>query len=173
MSESISLSFTTTARLIREAMTAQRPPGKPRNLAIRIALWTVFFLVLLYFVKLVDAVGVSLNQTLFFLAGVVLSVGILALVIYLKIRNDTNREASRQLKNGSTHVEFSDGGVEIQAYSGKVWMKWQGIDEIVGTKKGTVLICGLGRYIIPDDALPQGLEPEDFKSRLNKWKSLS
>ena len=171
MADNIKLSFTLTAKLIQEGMMATRTPPKTRGKAVKTALWTVIFLVSLYLIRLAKEFGVGFDQYLILLLGAALSVGPLALLIYLRLRNTTNSEALRQLNAGASCVTLSPHGFEIETGTGYIWTNWHGIEEIVGTKNGTALISGMSRFIFPDTALPAKLSPKQFLAQLREWKN--
>lgn len=51
--------------------------------------------------------------------------------------------------------------------------EWSAIDEIAALRGGTAIRVGVFAYPVADNDLPEGLAPQEFRARLNGWKSAS
>lgn len=72
---------------------------------------------------------------------------------------------------GDTLATFSAEGVVLVDRVSRRELDWPAIDAIRGVRGVTVLRSGIAMIAIPDATLPGGLNPRDFRARLEAWRS--
>ena len=71
---------------------------------------------------------------------------------------------------GATRAEFGPEGVTLTDDVSRRALDWAGIDAVAKVRGATVLRSGISMTVIPDTALPEGLDAQTFRARLRDWR---
>ncbi|MEP1792996.1 MAG: hypothetical protein ABJR02_00165 [Marinomonas sp.] len=72
-------------------------------------------------------------------------------------------------RQGQTKASFSPENVAFQNDLASSQMAWRSFDDVMAMPDATVLRAGALIYPVPDAALPEGTNPQAFRSDLTRW----
>lgn len=155
-----------------KAAVRVRGKDKSRQWIWKVAAWFALVFLLMLLVRL-DAVR-DVESIVLVGAFIVGSV-VIAAIQYgntwlLRTRLTSSLEQTQSL-HGALSVEFGPEGCRLDSAISHSSLKWQAVDEIIDLGAGTGLSSGLLVYPIPNEALPDGMSPEDFRQKLESWRA--
>ena len=144
---------------------------RSRQRVWKVAVWfaLVFFLMWVLRLDVVQEVERVLLAGAFIAGAVVTAVVQFGNVWLLRARLKSTLEQTQTLQ-GPFSVEFGPDGCRFCSPLSNSNLKWQAVEEIIDLRTGTGLRSGLLVYPLPNDALPDGMSPEDFRERLETWR---
>ncbi|QHQ36997.1 YcxB family protein [Algicella marina] len=75
-------------------------------------------------------------------------------------------------RRGPATLRLSESGVATETAHGKASLPWAGIRAVEEIKPGIALLTsGFGAIILPDDALPAGLDRAEALARISRWRA--
>ena len=74
-------------------------------------------------------------------------------------------------RTGDMTAEFDETGARFTQEHAQMTFAWSAVDDVVRTRGGTVFRIGMSMITVPDDVLPDGLSPKDFRTQLNAWRT--
>ncbi|NNE86441.1 MAG: hypothetical protein HKN27_00060 [Silicimonas sp.] len=170
MSE-IEVQFTYERALWRRAMTAWWQSVVPPEPFVKRAIfwavvWTAIGVIALVFV----GTGQSPSLVVAGLFGAAVLIAVFAYLQRTRMGRFWDVVGSHWDKAGETIVRFGPDGVKVTDQVSRRAFDWGAIDAIKGVRGGTVLRSGIAMVVIPDNALPEGLDAQAFRVRLNDWR---
>ncbi|QDC08117.1 hypothetical protein FHY55_02165 [Oceanicola sp. D3] len=176
MSEAaITLRFSPEWPLARESMRAslrktpsRRPGWRPFAviLAVAVAAGIAFALGADWLAR-----WIGLATIVGFFVGFYLCFGIVALKGRANWAQLRTRWEAHQARLGPWEMTFSPEGYRIVTAISEVRADWAIIADIFALKGGTALQAGPSMLLVPDAALPDGMTPKDFRTRLEAWRT--
>lgn len=157
-----------------KAITKERSKERSRVWIWKIIAWFALVFVMVGVLRLDALQGVE-TEPLFgaFAVGVLFVWAATQVNIWVMRRRMKSISAQTQKLQGPVSVELGPDGFRAESAFGDSFHKWQGIEEILDLQTGTGLRSGLMIYPLPNEALPEGLTPENFRQKLEAWRTES
>lgn len=169
--DAITLRYRFDTKLLPAAMSGWWRSAVPSTKFVhRVVFWAVVWLGLLV---LAGAIGQAGLSPTFVVAGILGAGVMVAAFAYLQ------RTRMRQFylivgthwdRAGEISVRFDAQGMEMRDTVSERHFKWGAIDAVQKAKGATVLRSGMSMIAIPDAAMPDGMNAEAFRARLNGWR---
>ncbi len=157
-----------------KAAVRVRGKDKSRQWIWKVAAWFALVFLLTLLMRL-DVVREAERAVVVgaFIAGCVVTAAIqLGNAWLLRARLKSSLEQTQSL-HGSLSVEFGPEGCVFNSAVSHSTLKWRAVDEILDLRTGTGLRSGLLVYPLPNEALPDGMSPPDFRQNLEEWRAAS
>ena len=168
----IEVQFTYERALWRRAMTGWwQSVVPPEPFFKRAIFWAVVWTVIGVIALIVVGTGQSPNLIVAGLFGAGVLIATFAYLQRTRMGRFWNVVGSHWDRAGKTEARFDAEGVLVADAVSKREFRWSAIDAIKGVRGGTVLRSGIAMIVIPDSALPNGMEPKAFRAKLNGWKA--
>ena len=71
---------------------------------------------------------------------------------------------------GQTRIIFDHVGLSIADDVSERRLSWPAIDAVRAVRGGTVIRSGISMLVVPDTALPDGMDARAFRARLGAWR---
>jgi hypothetical protein len=145
---------------------ARRAQRNPLGFIVKVAIWVGVFVITLFVSRIPNLAG----DVIPFMTGLAAYVLISIIFIQLQKRSLRALIAQDQVARGETTATLDANGCTFSSSFGTSHINWYGIDKIIDLKQGTGLRSRLLVYPLPDDALPAGLTPDQFRKTLEAWR---
>ena len=171
MSDEIVVRFTYERALWRRAMTGWWRSVVPSEPFLKRAIfWAVIWALIGVLALAIAAAG----QSPYLMAAGLVGAGVLIAVFTYLQRTRMSRfwdvVGSHWDRAGETEAGFGPNGVTLIDDVSRRELEWSAIDAIMGVRGGTVMRSGIAMMVIPDAALPSGLNAKTFRARLQDWR---
>ncbi len=157
-----------------KAITKARGKNKSHTRLWTVAAWFALVFAMLGVLQL-DVLQDARTKPLVgaFVTGVIFMAIAAYASIWIQRKRMSTILTQTQTLQGTVSVELGPDGFRAESAFGDCFLKWQGIEEIHDLQTGTGLRSGLMIYPLPNEALPEGLTPEDFRQKLEAWRAES
>jgi hypothetical protein len=82
-----------------------------------------------------------------------------------------DRLAAVDAHEGPTKTTLGAAGITLGSPNAQSHLGWSLITAIDTVSGGTALLYGANRLVVPDACLPSGLDPANFRARIQKWQA--
>lgn len=173
MTESITLTFTYDRPLWRRAMTGWwRSVVPPEPFVKRAIFWAVVWFLIGALTLALSALDIAPSYVAAGLIGAAFLIGVFGYLQRTRMSRFWDVVGTHWDKAGETTAVFSAKGVTLTDNVSRRQLRWAAIDAVKGMRGVTVLRTGIGMIAVPDVALPEGMKPVDFRSKLADWRGL-
>ena len=171
MSE-IEVQFAYERALWRRAMTGWWQSVVPPEPFLKRAIFWAFIWTMIGVIALVVVgTGQSPNLVVAGLFGAGVLIAVFAYLQRTRMGRFWDVVGSHWDRAGHTKARFGPSGISVIDDVSRREFQWSAIDAIKGVRGGTVLRSGIAMIVIPDSALPNGVEPKAFRAKLNDWRT--
>ena len=171
MSAPISVSFTYDRKLWRRAMTGWwQSVVPPAPFVQRAIFWAVVWFGVALLAGAVSVFGFPPGYVGAGLVGAGVLVAIFTYLQRTRMGRFWDVIGGHWDKAGETRADFGPEGVTLTDAVSRRELAWSGVDAVARVRGGTVLRSGISMMVIPDTALPEGLDAPAFRARLRDWR---
>lgn len=169
--DAIVLRFRYERKLWRRAMTGWwQSVVPPAPFVQRAIFWAVVWAAIGILAMGITALGLTPYYVFAGLIGAAFLIGVFGYLQRTRMDRFWDVVGSHWDKAGETEAVFDPTGLTLTDDVSCREHRWAAIDAIKGQRGVTVLRSGIAMMAIPDTALPQGLTPAEFRSRLQSWR---
>jgi len=99
-----------------------------------------------------------------------------ALVLWQVTWSRQSRRVARRFERaqqiaGETEMELGPEGFTMRSQLGESRMRWAAVQAVFALAGGSALRIGATTIAMPDEALPEGMTPEDLRARIENWRA--
>lgn len=171
MSDPVSVTFTYERKLWRRAMTGWwQSVVPPAPFVQRAIFWAVVWFGVALLAGAVTVFGYPPGYVGAGLIGAGLLVAVFTYLQRTRMARLWDVIGAHWDKAGATRADFGPEGVVLSDAVSRRKLDWAGVDAIARVRGGTVLRSGISMTVIPDTALPEGLDGRAFRNRLRDWR---
>lgn len=171
MSETLTVSFPYDRALMRRAMTAWWQSVVPPNSFVsRAVSWSVAWFGVLLVALILGAYGISPSHVVAGLVGSAVPVLAFAYLQRTRMGRFWDIVGLHWEAAGVTTATFGPDGIDIADDVSRKHLDWTAVDAVCAARGGTVIRSGISMLAVPDDCLPEDLDPGAFRRRLGAWR---
>ena len=172
MSETITLTFAFDRALSRRAMTGWwRSVVPPEPFLKRAVIWAVIWFAIGGVALAVAAAGLDPWLVGAGLIGAGVMVASFAYLQRTRMGRFWDEIGRHWDRAGDTSVRLGPQGLEIRDAVSRRRLDWRAVDAVRAIRGGTVFRSGISMLVIPDAALPPGMDAKAFRSRIADWRA--
>ncbi|WP_282609080.1 hypothetical protein [Pelagibius sp. Alg239-R121] len=147
---------------------------RPGHWIWKFAAWLALVFLMIWVLRL-DALQEVETTSLIgaFSAGVLVMMIVRVCVIWMTHKRMYSALEQGQKLQGPISVQLGPEGCRFESPLINSHVNWQAVEEILDLKTGTGLRSGLFVYPLPNEALPDGMSPENFREKLEAWRATS
>ena len=169
--ETINVAFTYDRKLWRRAMTGwwrSVVPNAP--FAQRAIFWAVVWGAIGFLAGAITMFGLTPYYVLAGLAGAGMLIGVFAYLQRTRMARFWDVVGAHWDRAGETRAVFGPEGIALTDQVSQRELAWSAVDAVVPVRGGTVFRSGISMTVVPDAALPEGLDAKRFRGRINQWR---
>ena len=171
MTETVTVTFTYDRALWRRAMSGWwRSVIPPRPFLHRAITWAVIWLAIAVLAGAISHFGLTPTYVAAGLIGAACLVAVFTYLQRTRMARFWDIVGRHWDRAGATKAQFGPDGVILTDSVSHRELAWPAIDAVAKVRGGTVLRSGISMTVIPDAALPEGLEAEAFRDRIRTWR---
>lgn len=171
MSEIVTVTFTYDRKLWRRAMTGWwQSVVPPTPFVQRAIFWAIVWFAIALLAGAVSLFGFPPGYVGAGLVGAGVLIAVFTYLQRTRMGRFWDVIGSHWDKAGETRADFGPDGVTLTDVVSKRMLQWAGIDAIAKVRGATVLRSGISMTVIPDTALPDGMDAPAFRARLRSWR---
>ena len=160
-----------TPELLGRAMIAWAKPQRSWGDKIkRAAFGVILYLVLVACVAALLRYDLVTNAILASgVVGFVFGITLWSLFYRKNMKKITRYANDAMARHGVTEARFAAKEIQLTSQISETRMDWLCFDEVIALDDATVLRSGGVVYALPDEGLPEGATPQQFRSDLQSW----
>lgn len=169
--DQITVTFTYDRKLWRRAMTGWwQSVVPPAPFAQRAIFWAVIWTGIALLAGAVTLFGLTPGHVGTGLIGAGLLIGVFAYLQRTRMARFWDVIGTHWDRAGEMRGVFDAKGVQLSDAVSTRFIAWAGVDAIARVRGATVLRSGISMAVIPDGALPDGLDAAGFRKQLSTWR---
>lgn len=169
MTAPITVTFGFERRIFSRAIMAFFFSAVPRpSTSFRLIFWLCVWLGVLAAVIVIGALKIP---PVFAWGGAIAVVGVYILMLQrFRMARFYRALGEHWERTGDMTARFDTQGAVFTQQGTRMEFDWDAVDDIALTRGATVFRIGMAMFAVPDAAVPDGMSPKDFRTRLNEWR---